>query len=54
MGTKASIDDVLADLVAEYERLEAILSALTDDQWASPSAAAGWSIGDVVSHLSCD
>ena len=51
MGTKAAIDDVLDDLVAEYERLEAILSALTDEQWVSPSAAPGWSIGDVVAHL---
>jgi uncharacterized protein (TIGR03084 family) len=51
VGASTAIDDVLADLVAEYERLEAILSALTDDQWGSPSTAAGWSIGDVVAHL---
>jgi uncharacterized protein (TIGR03084 family) len=51
VGAATAIDDVLADLVAEYERLEAILSALTDEQWAAPSAASGWSIGDVVSHL---
>jgi uncharacterized protein (TIGR03084 family) len=51
VSTPTAIDDVLADLVEEYERLEAILSTLTDEQWASPSGAAGWSVGDVVLHL---
>src|SRR5205823_4619643 len=44
-------DDVMADLVAEYERLEAILAELTDEQWAAPSGAPGWSVADVVAHL---
>jgi uncharacterized protein (TIGR03084 family) len=39
------------DLQAEQERLEALLAALTVEQWATPSAAAGWSIADVVLHL---
>jgi uncharacterized protein (TIGR03084 family) len=43
--------DVLDDLVAEQDRLEAILSGLSDDGWASPSAAAGWTVADVVLHL---
>ena len=43
--------DVVADLAAEEERLEELLSALTDEQWASPSAAPGWAITDVVIHL---
>jgi uncharacterized protein (TIGR03084 family) len=47
----AAEDDVLGDLVTEYERLGAIFSALSDDQWRSPSGAPGWSIGDVVAHL---
>ena len=43
--------DVVADLAAEQERLESLLDALTDEQWASPSGAPGWSITDVVIHL---
>ena len=43
--------DVIADLVEEHEHLEGILSGLDDGQWAAPSAAAGWTIADVVLHL---
>jgi uncharacterized protein (TIGR03084 family) len=43
--------DTIDDLAAEQERLEAILDLLTAAQWASPSAAPGWSIADVVLHL---
>lgn len=43
--------EVVADLAAEQQRLEEVLAALTDEQWASPSAAPGWTITDVVVHL---
>lgn len=43
--------DVIADLAAEQERLEELLAGLTDEQWASPSGAPGWTITDVVIHL---
>jgi uncharacterized protein (TIGR03084 family) len=43
--------EVIADLAAEQERLERLLAGLTDEQWASPSAAPGWAITDVVIHL---
>jgi len=43
--------DVIDDLEAEQDRLENLLAPLDDDQWASPSAAEGWSISDVVLHL---
>ena len=46
-----SIDDVLGDLVAEFDRLESVLSVLDDAQWASPSGAPGWTVTDVVVHL---
>jgi uncharacterized protein (TIGR03084 family) len=42
---------VIDDLVAEQDRIEAILTELDEDAWRSPSAAAGWSIADVVLHL---
>ncbi|HTN81716.1 MAG TPA: maleylpyruvate isomerase family mycothiol-dependent enzyme [Acidimicrobiales bacterium] len=45
------IDDVLEDLVDEYERLESILESLSDAQWRSPSDAAGWTVTDVMIHL---
>jgi uncharacterized protein (TIGR03084 family) len=42
---------IFDDLVAEQDRLEAILADLDDDAWLSPSGAAGWTIADVVLHL---
>ncbi len=37
--------------MAEQDRLEAILVELDEEAWLSPSAAAGWSVADVVLHL---
>jgi uncharacterized protein (TIGR03084 family) len=42
---------IIDDLEAEQDRLETLLAALTVEQWATPSAAPGWSIADVVLHL---
>lgn len=42
---------VLDDLGEEQDRLEAILGRLDHEAWVSPSAAAGWSVADVVLHL---
>jgi len=42
---------VLEDLGAEQERLEGILCGLDEAQWMAPSAAAGWTVTDVVLHL---
>src|SRR5690348_9497963 len=39
------------DLEAEQDQLESLLQGLDDDQWQAPSAAAGWSVADVVLHL---
>jgi uncharacterized protein (TIGR03084 family) len=49
-GTSATVA-VIDDLEAEQERLEAILEALDEAAWRSPSAAEGWSVADVVLHL---
>jgi uncharacterized protein (TIGR03084 family) len=43
--------DVLADLEAEQDRLEAILAGLDEAAWKTESAAPGWTITDVVLHL---
>ena len=44
-------DDVIDDLTAEQDALEAVLAALPGDAWLHPSAAEGWTIADVVLHL---
>jgi uncharacterized protein (TIGR03084 family) len=43
--------EIFDDLVAEQDRLEAILSELSPDAWLSSSGAADWTIADVVLHL---
>jgi uncharacterized protein (TIGR03084 family) len=43
--------EILDDLITEQDRLEGILSGLDDSQWQAPSAAAGWTVADVVLHL---
>ncbi len=47
-----SLNEILEDLRAEYECLDQILASLSAADWASPSGASGWSICDVVIHLS--
>ena len=42
---------VIEDLAAEQDRLDTILSGLTGSQWLTESAAAGWTVADVVLHL---
>ncbi|MWA06533.1 maleylpyruvate isomerase family mycothiol-dependent enzyme [Actinomadura sp. LD22] len=43
--------DVLDDLAAEYRQLDAVLAALSPEQWSAPSGAEGWTVSDVVLHL---
>jgi uncharacterized protein (TIGR03084 family) len=42
---------VYDDLEAEQDLLDEVLGALGQDDWGRPSAAAGWSVSDVVLHL---
>jgi uncharacterized protein (TIGR03084 family) len=46
--TEVTVFDDLAD---EQDGLDAILGGLDDAGWTAPSAAAGWSVADVVLHL---
>jgi uncharacterized protein (TIGR03084 family) len=39
------------DLAAELGHLDAVLGGLAEADWQHPSAAAGWSVSDVVLHL---
>lgn len=43
--------DVIDDLAAEQDCLEAVLAHLSAEQWSAPSAAPGWTIADVILHL---
>jgi uncharacterized protein (TIGR03083 family) len=36
---------------SEAHRLHGYLTGLTPEQWLSPSACSGWTVGDVVAHL---
>lgn len=42
---------VLADLAAEGDRLEALVSPLDDAGWRTPTPAAGWDVATSVAHL---
>jgi hypothetical protein len=42
---------IFDDLAAEQDRLEKILAGLDEAQWGTASAAAGWTVADVVLHL---
>src|SRR3954469_23253909 len=50
MGAMAN-PDVIDDLEAEHDQFETLLGGLSAADWTTPSAAAGWSVADVVLHL---
>ena len=43
--------DLYPLVVDERRRLAARLDTLTDEQWATPSLCAGWTVRDVAAHL---
>ncbi len=47
----ADLDPVLADLRAESEDLDALVSDLPDQAWPTPTPAAGWTIAHQIAHL---
>jgi len=47
----AVLRDLLSDLAAEQEDLDATLDALTASAWLRPTPAAGWDVRDTVSHV---
>jgi uncharacterized protein (TIGR03084 family) len=42
---------LVADLDAEHQELDALLTALADDEWAAATPADGWTVHDTVAHL---
>lgn len=45
------LTQVLADLVAEGDRLEALVADLDDRGWRTPTPAPGWDVATQVAHL---
>jgi enediyne biosynthesis protein E11 len=47
----AVVDEVLADLTAEGDELDAMVAVLSPPQWALQTPAPGWSIAHQIAHL---
>lgn len=45
-------DRIRQAALSELDRLQDLIRAVSANDWARPSAASGWSIGDVAAHLS--
>ena len=45
------LDDVLTDLKAEGDALQAVVSGLDEEQWRKPTPAPGWTVATQVAHL---
>jgi uncharacterized protein (TIGR03084 family) len=45
------LDEVLADLATEGDRLDAVVSALDEAGWRTPTPAEGWDVAHQVAHL---
>jgi uncharacterized protein (TIGR03084 family) len=45
------LDQVLADLTAEGDQLEAMVARLSDEQWRTPTPAVGWDVATQIAHL---
>jgi uncharacterized protein (TIGR03084 family) len=45
------VEEILTDLADQHAVLNRILAGLADDDWARASACEGWSVADVVVHL---
>lgn len=45
------VDEVLDDLRAEGDQLEALVADLSDEGWRTPTPAAGWGVAHQIAHL---
>jgi enediyne biosynthesis protein E11 len=50
-GDVTAVDDVLADLAAEGDDLDLLLTGLDPEQWRMPTPSPGWTVADQVGHL---
>lgn len=44
-------DEVLTGLFASWDAIEAVLDALPEDAWQTPTSLPGWTVHAVVSHI---
>ena len=47
----ATMTDVMTLIQEEAEHLREFCAALAPEAWGTPSACAGWAVGDVLAHL---
>ena len=47
----AALQQIVADLSAESDELDALVAPLAEDRWAAPTPAAGWTIAHQIGHL---
>src|ERR1700733_7779940 len=47
----AGLAQIVDDLRAESDELDALVAPLTADRWAAPTPAAGWTIAHQIGHL---
>jgi len=50
-GSSDLLDDLLADLAAEGDRLRAAVAVLDETEWVRDTPAAGWTVATQVAHL---
>ena len=46
-----TVREIAEDLVAEQRALDAVVSELSDDQWALDTASPRWTVADQIGHL---
>ncbi len=44
-------DEVVSGLLAELRGLRGLVAALTEDEWRAPTRCVGWTVFDVVAHV---
>jgi uncharacterized protein (TIGR03084 family) len=47
----AAVQQIVDDLRAESDELDALVAPLADDRWAAPTPAEGWTIAHQIGHL---
>src|ERR1700742_834123 len=47
----AAVQQIVADLRAESDELDALVAPLAEDRWAAPTPAEGWTIAHQIGHL---
>ncbi|MDX1883886.1 maleylpyruvate isomerase family mycothiol-dependent enzyme [Mycolicibacterium sp. 120270] len=49
--TRLDKSDVLSGLFASWDAIDQVVGDLTDTQWSQPTALPGWTVHDVVAHV---